>query len=600
MIRFIFLLVFIFCAAPAHARDMDDFKAIPILHEGRVKPIDTFARAELKKIYGRQATRDQDAASWLAEVLFDPATAVNRPVFRIESVNLRHSLGLRERKDLSYSFAELVPGLKRTSPAVTALLKRGKALLTQDNKDLMRVHDDALAYTALLRSLSLLLPLDVALPEKYKSRDRAALSYLDLKKFEQALSKDVRALTSKKGENLSAYSADERATALLSFQLNLMSAAAAGNDVLKIIPPQWSEEDWHAPWELLQSGEGSPQTAKLLGTWRDMGLAYINGNESQWDKTTKDASSPGWKIKAEVIQNTFPPVDISTGLYVVSFLAALLFIVFGKMPLYAASFLSLGAGAAAQLSGIVLRVILLDRPPVGTLYESLIFVSLIIVVLSFTIEKIARNGTGLLAGGFSGAVIGLLSYGFAGDGDTMEMLTAVLNTNFWLATHVLCITIGYGWCILTALFAHLCLINRAWPIREADEEKSLFILHMLGVFSLLFTAIGTILGGIWADQSWGRFWGWDPKENGALLIVLWLVWLLHGKLGGQLGQTGFLAALAYLNVIVAISWIGVNLLGVGLHSYGFADGFYYGLVLFILFETALIAFLAHRTKRLAA
>jgi ABC-type transport system involved in cytochrome c biogenesis permease subunit len=90
-------------------------------------------------------------------------------------------------------------------------------------------------------------------------------------------------------------------------------------------------------------------------------------------------------------------------------------------------------------------------------------------------------------------------------------------------------------------------------------------------FALLFSFTGTILGGIWADQSWGRFWGWDPKENGAVLIVLWNALILHARWGGLIRHRG-LAVLAVLgNVVTAFSWFGTNLLGIGLHSYGFTQ-----------------------------
>jgi hypothetical protein len=94
-----------------------------------------------------------------------------------------------------------------------------------------------------------------------------------------------------------------------------------------------------------------------------------------------------------------------------------------------------------------------------------------------------------------------------------------------------------------------------------------------------------------ADQSWGRFWGWDPKENGALLIVLWLIWIQHGRIAGRLSRFAFLAAVAFLNVIVAIAWFGVNLLGIGLHSYGFITGIALALALFCAGEILLIAIL---------
>ena len=112
---------------------------------------------------------------------------------------------------------------------------------------------------------------------------------------------------------------------------------------------------------------------------------------------------------------------------------------------------------------------------------------------------------------------------------------------------------------------------------------------ILAICALLFTSVGTLLGGIWADQSWGRFWGWDPKENGALLIVLWLIWVLHGRLSGHFKLRGFATALALTNIMVALTWFGVNLLGVGLHSYGFISGIAYGLGGFIIAQITVVA-----------
>ena len=150
---------------------------------------------------------------------------------------------------------------------------------------------------------------------------------------------------------------------------------------------------------------------------------------------------------------------------------------------------------------------------------------------------------------------------------------------------------GYGCCLMTSLLAH------AWLIRTAmgkDGRDLVTPVKILALIALLFTAVGTILGGIWADQSWGRFWGWDPKENGALLIVLWLIWVLHGQIGGHLKRSAFMAAMAGLSVVVALAWFGVNLLSVGLHSYGFITGVAAGLGAFCAFEALLIGFLWHR------
>ena len=101
-------------------------------------------------------------------------------------------------------------------------------------------------------------------------------------------------------------------------------------------------------------------------------------------------------------------------------------------------------------------------------------------------------------------------------------------------------------------------------------------------FATLFSFVGTVLGGIWADQSWGRFWGWDPKENGALLIVLWNAIILHARWGGLMRERGIMNLAVFGNIVTSFSWFGVNMLGIGLHSYGFMDAAFKWLMIFIV------------------
>jgi len=157
-------------------------------------------------------------------------------------------------------------------------------------------------------------------------------------------------------------------------------------------------------------------------------------------------------------------------------------------------------------------------------------------------------------------------------GDTMEMMQAVLDSNFWLATHVITITIGYSSVFLAGALAHVYLIGSAFGKITKSSQKSLMqMVYGVTCFALLFSFVGTVLGGIWADQSWGRFWGWDPKENGALMIVLWLSVALHARFAGLIRERGFMVAAVFANIVTAFAWFGVNMLGVGLHSYGFMD-----------------------------
>ena len=123
-----------------------------------------------------------------------------------------------------------------------------------------------------------------------------------------------------------------------------------------------------------------------------------------------------------------------------------------------------------------------------------------------------------------------------------------------------------------------------------DMGKSLAkMVYGIVCFATLFSFVGTVLGGIWADQSWGRFWGWDPKENGALIIVLWNALILHARWGGMVRERGLMNLAIVGNVVTSWSWFGVNMLGIGLHSYGFMDAGFRWLMLFVISQLVFIA-----------
>ncbi|HND63102.1 MAG TPA: cytochrome c biogenesis protein CcsA, partial [Opitutaceae bacterium] len=176
-------------------------------------------------------------------------------------------------------------------------------------------------------------------------------------------------------------------------------------------------------------------------------------------------------------------------------------------------------------------------------------------------------------------------------GDTLEMMRAVLDSNFWLATHVVVVTAGYAATFLAGFLA-LIYIARGVLTPSLDRATADSLARMVyGIvcFATLFSLTGTVLGGIWADQSWGRFWGWDPKENGALIIVLWNAVILHARWGGLVRQRGLMALAVFGNVVTSWSWFGVNMLGVGLHSYGFMDAAFWWLIVFVATQVGFIA-----------
>jgi len=239
------------------------------------------------------------------------------------------------------------------------------------------------------------------------------------------------------------------------------------------------------------------------------------------------------------------------------------------------------------VAGITMRCIIRERPPITNLYETIIFIAAVAVIVALFAEWITKMSVGLAAAVILGWSLMFLSirYEAMEASDTMGQLQAVLDTNFWLATHVTIINIGYAAGMLAAIVSHFWIIGKMFGLGDKPAYKTITgMVYGIICFCLLFSLVGTVLGGIWANYSWGRFWGWDPKENGALMIVLFSLAILHARMGGFIKQLGMHLTSIFLGVIVTFSWWGVNNLGVGLHSYGFTEGVWRNLFVFWIIE----------------
>jgi cytochrome c biogenesis factor len=144
------------------------------------------------------------------------------------------------------------------------------------------------------------------------------------------------------------------------------------------------------------------------------------------------------------------------------------------------------------------------------------------------------------------------------------------------------------WMLVAAVPAIKHIGMHTEPLSDVDKKQIGRIIYGVVCFAMFFSFFGTVLGGLWADDSWGRFWGWDPKENGALIIVLWNAFILHAKWDKLANERG-LAVLALVgNIVTCWSWFGTNQLGVGLHSYGFTQGVLLALGITVLVHLVLI------------
>jgi ABC-type transport system involved in cytochrome c biogenesis permease subunit len=323
---------------------------------------------------------------------------------------------------------------------------------------------------------------------------------------------------------------------------------------------------------------------KLGRAWRDNQPAAFNAAVHEY-RATLEHQIPALLRKCEV-ESRFgaaQPFYTSSELYVVAFLLAIFSWLKWPETLGRAAFRVVIVAWLLATAGILLRMWLEGRPPVTNLYSSALFIGWGAVALCLVIETFYRNAIGSAAAGLIGFATLVIAHHLSLTGDTLEMMRAVLDSNFWLATHVVAVTTGYSATFLAGFLA-LIYLGRGIFTRSLDGPTARALAGMVyGVvcFATLFSFIGTVLGGIWADQSWGRFWGWDPKENGALIIVLWNALILHARWGGLVRQRGLMALAIFGNVVTAWSWFGVNMLGVGLHSYGFIDAAFWWLAAFM-------------------
>ncbi len=284
---------------------------------------------------------------------------------------------------------------------------------------------------------------------------------------------------------------------------------------------------------------------------------------------------PENKVKAELFYNQNRPLKWA---WIVYFLAALLLLlawIFNNTKFYYSGWVFLVLAFLIHSLGFILRVWISGRPPVSNMYETVIWVPWGAVLFGMGIEYFYRNRVVLFGSAVSAVLMLILADSAPVTLDpTIQPLMSVLRSNFWLTTHVLTVTISYSAFLLAMVLGDINLFlffKEKKNLKQIKEiNLSIYRALQIGVFLL---AVGIILGGIWADYSWGRFWGWDPKESGALVAVLGYLALLHARLVGWIAHFGMTAGAVLGFSLVVFAWYGVNFVfGKGLHAYAFGLG----------------------------
>ncbi|GAB5442057.1 MAG: hypothetical protein Fues2KO_24060 [Fuerstiella sp.] len=299
------------------------------------------------------------------------------------------------------------------------------------------------------------------------------------------------------------------------------------------------------------------------------------------------------KVDFESFVNGFAPGYNTIFLYLFALILTFLSWIGWRKPLWRSAVGLTIVALIVHSFYLYARMKISGRPPVTNLYSSAVFIGWGVVLLSLILEFVSKLGIMTVVGCVSGASTLCIAY-FLGidEGDTLSVMQAVLDTQFWLATHVVCITFGYAATFLAGLLGIAYCIFRVADDSSGKQPFTVFlgkVVYGVVCFAMLLSFVGTVLGGLWADDSWGRFWGWDPKENGALLIVIWNAIILHARWDKLVRDYGTAVLAIGGNIVTAWSWFGVNELGAGLHNYGFTEGRLFYLGMFVVGNLALIA-----------
>jgi len=579
-------------------KDFSNFKKIPVLDSGRLKPLDTYARSLLTQFSGKDHYEKQEASQWLASLFFNPDSTLNDKIFLINSPDIAVALGIPPQQDRRYTPNQLQQAYKMLAQLQEAASKIDEKERSLTENEIMRIFDNINLYADLSRSFTFAYPQsDLTISSaSMKTKlglplDQTQFSFIDIALKANEISEMTKDLVNKSSAQ---YTSDE--SELLSTTSNLFRISQEYKDLPFTVIPSSLNGKWLSPWDALSTDFSNDQTRSLLILFDTMAIAYSQGNDVVFNIAahqylenirgvlSKDDLKKVDKFPLELFYQQNSPFTMSIMFYIFAFIFFVVSFASAKKLWYMLGLLSIFAGFIPHLIGLIMRIIIMARPPVSSLYETFIFVGLIAVFLGLMIELFNRQWLGIVTAAISGTALLFIANKYSTEGDTLKVLVAVLNSNFWLATHVTTITMGYAATCVGGLLGHIWLVQAMFGKDARSLDKTYkTTLGILGV-ALTLTFLGTNLGGIWADQSWGRFWGWDPKENGALMIVLWTALLFHAKVAKMIGDLGLAVGAVIGMMVVMWAWFGVNLLSVGLHSYGFTSGVATSLIIYAIIE----------------
>jgi len=605
-------VVGLFCLMATYERsartgghDWRSAAALPVLHEGRIKPLDTVARNTLQLLGNRASVKmpkpaeapqgapadlpvgTVSATEWMLGMMAGADWVEHAPVFRIDAKEVTDLFDLPRRQGHRFSHAELDAGLPKLRKQLESMRDVPPEQFSFTQKKFSEINQKLMAYDLLRYSYE-----TPRLPDPGEGDEARKELLVEMERVMQMARR---------------IEASHPPAALPPIPSTGASSSREGAGEWQSLYPAWVSA---IVGRLLSTRPGQPAfevnpgllpLTDLLGAVTRTPADFNRALDAFRASTASfpEVRNVAEKTAYEAWLNRFNPTDLAKWLYVLAAVACFSSFLVGRRPLNRFVFWMLVGTLLLHTFALGSRVYITGRPPVVNLYSSAVFIGWSCVLAGLALEALHANGIGNLVAAISGALTLMVAYGLD-TGDTMHVLQAVLDTQFWLSTHVITVTLGYGATFLAGVLGILSIVQRiagrwtvATPAQQLsarnDQDQLYRMTYGVVCFALFFSFIGTVLGGLWADDSWGRFWGWDPKENGALMIVLWNAAALHARWDRWLGPRGFALFAIGGNIITAWSWFGTNQLGIGLHSYGFTSGVLMLLAGFVASQLLVIA-----------
>jgi ABC-type transport system involved in cytochrome c biogenesis permease subunit len=551
-----------------------EFGKLPLAYQGRVKPYDTVARNALQILSGRQEVigkaksgwlnklmrraEKTPAIVWLLDSITDSPASLNHRIFRIENLELLEAVGLEPREgSWRYSLADIRDHYPEVEKQIQLASAVPEAERSRFQRAAIALADNLSRYAALVKSFRT--------PAISTDRDQLAASL-------QQVQADIQSLYQGQApQAVPPVTPTGQWTPLMEAEFQLIQDHAMKRDINPTTMPLSMTLDAYAKGDVASFN-------KHLAEYR----AAVRQYEDSLEANAAEVRSAGLKpaeilqqgrINFEVFFNQFSPFYYAAVLYVFAFIVGVLSWLGWRVPLHRTSIALVCLALIVHSFALWARMEISGRPPVTNLYSSAIFIGWAGVLLCLIFEWVFGLGLANIVAAVAGFLTLIIAHYLSLDGDTFIVMQAVLDTQFWLSTHVVCISLGYVATYLAGLFGITYLVVGQFIPVLNDQEQKIATRMIYGTlcFAIYFSFIGTVLGGLWADDSWGRFWGWDPKENGALIIVLYNALVLHARWGGLVGPRGLALLAIGGNIVTTWSWFGVNELGVGLHSYGASE-----------------------------